>query len=223
MIFAHQAGRTSVRTRQHRLDDRGALFDMLADPGQTQDISKQRPEIGKSLVDAVAKWRSDVISGKDTRPFPVGYREFPTTILPARDGIPHGNIKRSTGAPNCSYFVNWTSPDDSITWDIEVATAGKYSATLYYTAPEAGSQIELGFLGAKLSASVNPAWDPPLYTNQDTIARPRAESQMKEFRPLELGTIDLAKGRGLLTLRATEIKGKTVMDVRQIVLTLLDP
>jgi hypothetical protein len=37
---------------------------------------------------------------------------------------------------------------------------------------------------------------------------------------LNLGTIRLEKGRGLLTLRATEIVGQNVMDMRQINLTL---
>ena len=43
---------------------------------------------------------------------------------------------------------------------------------------------------------------------------------MKEFRPLALGAIRLEKGRGLLTLRARTIPGRSVMDVRQINLTL---
>ena len=65
-----------------------------------------------------------------------------------------------------------------------------------------------------------PGWDPPLYTNQDTLPRPAAESKLKEFRPLNLGSVRLEKGRGQLTLRATEIAGKTVMDMRQVTLTL---
>jgi hypothetical protein len=43
---------------------------------------------------------------------------------------------------------------------------------------------------------------------------------MKEFRPLHLGTLKLEQGRGPLTLRALEIPGQSVMDVRQITLTL---
>jgi hypothetical protein len=44
---------------------------------------------------------------------------------------------------------------------------------------------------------------------------------MKEFRELELGQIDLAAGVGELVLRATDIPGDSVMDVRRITLTLL--
>jgi len=43
---------------------------------------------------------------------------------------------------------------------------------------------------------------------------------MKEFHPLNLGTIHLEKGKGPLTLRAVEIPGKSVMDVRAVNLTL---
>ena len=81
----------------------------------------------------------------DDRPYPVGYPEFRWTPLPARDGIAHGGVRRSSGAPNSSYFVNWKTPEDSISWDIEVATAGTYEVVIDYTCPvpDAGSLIEL--------------------------------------------------------------------------------
>lgn len=245
MLFSHWAGRVSVRTQQYRLDDTGRLFDMMADPAQTTDVSQQKADEAARLREAVAVWRKDVLAqafpgaadgksktkGKarpataDDRPYPVGYAEFPWTPLPARDGIPHGGVKRSAPAPNCSYFVNWTSTEDSMTWDIDVHTKGEYEVAIYYTCPEkdAGSTIELSYSGNKLNGKVTPGWDPSLYTNQDTIPRPAAESPMKEFRPLPLGKMRLEKGRGLLTLRATDIPGKSVMDVRLITLTLQQP
>jgi hypothetical protein len=87
--------------------------------------------------------------------------------------------------------------------------------------PDAGATVELGFNGRTLTGKVAPGWDPPLWTNQDTLPRPAGESQMKEFRPLRLGRIQLERGRGALTLRALEIPGASVMDVRRVNLTLL--
>ena len=244
MIFTHHNGQVAVRTPRYRLDGRGALFDMQADPGQTRDIAEQQPEVAAKLRNAVTAWRKDVFGvasapeargdakgkGKkgggmvpaDNRPFPVGYAEFPWTPLPARDGMPHGGAKRSSSAPNSSYFVNWTTKDDRLTWDIEVATAGEYEVVIDYTCPvpAAGSTIELAFGRSRITGKVAPGWDPPLYTNQDTLPRPPGESQMKEFRPLALGTMKLEKGRGQLTLRALEIPGGYVMDVRRVNLTL---
>ena len=228
MLFGHQNGNVSARSQRYRLDARGALFDMESDPGQTRDIATERPEITAQLLTAVNAWRMDVLgkpAGKtpaDDRPYPVGYTEFPRTPLPARDGVARGGIKRSASAPNCSYFVNWTGLEDAMTWDIEVANSGNYAVEILYTCPEAdaGSTVQLSFGDSTLEGKVTPGWDPPLYTNQDTIPRPPAESKMKEFRPLNLGTMRLEKGRGLLTLKALEIPGKTVMDVRAVNLTL---
>ncbi|MEN3942127.1 arylsulfatase [Prosthecobacter sp. SYSU 5D2] len=252
MIFSTWAMNASVRTQTHRLDNAGKLYDMLADPGQTTPVNDKEPVLASKLTAAVKSWRQEVFGnaegakpkdkakdskkgkgkGKgtdsrnavDARPLTVGYREFPITMLPARDGEPRGGVERSSGAPNCSYFVNWTSKDGHIVWLLDVNTAGRYDVTIDYTCPiaDAGSTIELRFKDSRLSGKVSPGWDPPLYTNQDTLPRPPAESTMKEFRTLNLGEMKLESGQGELTLRALEIPGKSVMDVRRVTLTLLD-
>jgi len=223
IIYSHQNANVSARSQRYRLDNRGALFDMVADPGQTKNIAQDTPQVAAQMAAAVAAWRAEVLpKSKDDRPYPVGYAEFPRTPLPARDGVPHGGIKRSASAPNSSYFVNWSSLGDTITWDIEVNTTGTYDVEILYTCPVAdtGSTIKLEFNGSKLIGEVTPGWDPPLYTNQDTITRPAAESKMKEFHALKLGPAKLSKGRGPLTLRALKIPGQDVMDLRQLNLTL---
>lgn len=243
MIFSTWAGAISVRTQRHRLDNNGELFDMIEDPGQTKSVREQEPAVSATLSDAVKRWRKELLAASkqekadalakaanalkpnavDQRPIPVGYREFPITMLPARDGEPRGKVQRSSNAPNCSYFVNWTSKDDSMVWLLDVRTAGRYEVTIDYTCkiPDTGATIELAFQEVHLTGKVEPGWDPPLYTNQDTLSRPDGESQMKEFRPLRLGEIELPAGQGALTLRAIEIPGKSVMDVRRVSLTLL--
>jgi hypothetical protein len=45
---------------------------------------------------------------------------------------------------------------------------------------------------------------------------------MKEFRTLKLGEVKLTAGQAPLTLRALEIPGQSVMDVRRVTLKLLD-
>lgn len=237
LIFSHQNGMISVRSSQYRLDNGGGLFDLTADPGQARNIATAQPAVAARLSQAVATWKRDVFGAKaagmkgqkgtgdsvpDNRPFPAGYSEFPWTPLPARDGRPQGGVRRSSSAANSSYFVNWTNRDDRMTWDVDVHTTGTYDVMIEYTCPvpDAGSTIELSFGNARLTGKVADGWDPALYTNQDTLPRPPAESQMKEFRPLALGTIHLERGRGLLTLRALEIPGRQVMDVRRVNLTL---
>ena len=206
MIFSHWAGKTSVRTQRYRLDSDNRLFDMETDPGQDRDVAAEHPEVARRLSDEMARWRAEVLpgAGRDRRPYPVGYRRFPITQLPARDGVPHGHVRRSSQAPNCSYFCNWTSTDDRITWDVEVATAGRYEALVYYTCPvtDVGSIVELSFDGARLQSTVSEAHDPPLHgVEHDRVPR-TGESLVKDFKPLRLGVVDLKPGRGPLTLRA---------------------
>lgn len=225
MLFAHWTGRVSVRTQQYRLDDTGRLYDMAADPGQTKDVAKAQPEVTAKLKQAVADYRRDVLKdSKKDRPFPVGYRQFPTTPLPARDGVPHGGVRRSASAPNCSYFTHWTGRDDRITWDVEVAAAGRYAVDVWYTCPAAdvGATVELAFADARLTGKVAEPHDPPPRgAEHDRVPR-HGESYVKDFRPLRLGAVTLPRGRGPLTLRATDIPGKQVMDVRAVTLTLLE-
>lgn len=226
-IFSCQGGRVSARTQAHRLDHQGRLFDMTADPGQRHDIANQKPETAARLAESVARWKAEVLpaTAADDRPFPVGYRESPATCLPARDGVPAGTVRRSSSAPNCSYFTHWTNTDDRITWDIEVASEGDYEAVVHYTCPkeDVGAAVGLSFRGSRVEGRVVEPHDPPETGAQfDRVPR-TGESYMKDFRPLRLGRFHLEKGRGLLTLRALDVPHRQVMDVRAVVVTLIDP
>jgi hypothetical protein len=79
--------------------------------------------------------------------------------------------------------------------------------------------IELRFGESMTTGKVGPGWFPPLLDGQDRASR-KAESFMRDFHTLRLGSMSLAAGRGLLTLRALEIPGETVMEVRRVNLIL---
>lgn len=221
MLFSLHRNRVSVRTQQYRLDAEGRLYDMVADPGQQHDISEAKPQVAARLRQAAKRWADEVLPlvGPDDRPYPVGHSML--TLLPARDGVPHGSVKRSANAPNCSYFTNWTRVDDRMSWDIEVASDFEYEAEVYYTCPkeDIGSTIELSFQGAAVRCRIAEAHDPPLIgAAHDRVPRV-GESYVKDFRPLRLGAIRMAKGRGPLVLRAVEIPGKQAADIRYVALT----
>jgi hypothetical protein len=219
MIFSLQNKRISVRTQRFRLDPDGQLFDMAADPGQTRNVAQDHPILAGALKKSAADFMAEVASniGKDDRPYPVGHTKL--TYLPARDGEGHGGVQRSNRAPNASYFTNWKTTEDTITWDIDVARAGAYELALHYTAPAAGSRIEVSFQGVRLEAAVAPAYDPPLYGRKEDRHDRGQESYAKDFKPLRLGTMKLPAGRGLLTLRALKVAGPQVADVRYVTLT----
>ena len=230
MIFSHWKGRVSLRTQQFRLDHQGRLYDMRKDPGQAQDVSKAHPALAADLRKAKTAWARGVLSElkQPPRPFVIAHPDFKHTQLPARDGVASGNIKRSNRFPNCSYFTNWTSLGDAITWNVEIAAGGTYEVELYYTCPgkDVGSTIELrlestraaGKVLAAIRGKVTEAHDPPLRGAAEDRVK-RTESYVKDFKPLKLGKMKLPRGSGKLVLEALEKPGSQVMDVRLLFFT----
>jgi arylsulfatase A-like enzyme len=227
IIVSHWAGQTSARAGNYRLDHKGNLYNVIDDPGQRKKLNKSHREMRSRLAEAVEGWNTQMraeMGDGDNRPFIVGHLSGKHTVLPAADGIGHGNITWSSRHPNSSFFTGWKDTSDRITWDMEVAEAGDYAVELYYTCPTAdvGSTIEFSFNGARLTGKIAEPFDPPLRGKEHDRV-PRGESYAKDFRVLAFGTIALKEGRGELTLRALEIPGTQVADVQQLRLTRSKP
>jgi arylsulfatase A-like enzyme len=222
-IFSYWNGRTSVRSQQYRLDHEGKLFDMVQDPGQTEDLTDQRPAVAEALKAAATNWQDDVLADfppHEERRFLVAHPDFPYTQLPARDAEGFGNIQRSNRWPNSSFFSNWTSSSDSISWPVEVLSEGDYQVEVYYACPpeDVGSVVELTFKDFRTSATLDQPHESE-FLNLEYDRVERMESYVKDFRPFSLGTIHLEPGKGWLTLKASEIPGNQVMDFRLLMLT----
>ncbi|WP_265241547.1 arylsulfatase [Muriicola sp. Z0-33] len=217
-VFNHWNGKTSVRSQKYRLDNDNRLYDISADRAQLNDLSEKLPHIRDTLVTAKQRWLSEVdaYSAKDKkRSFPLGHPDFKWTQLPARDGKAHGNIQRSNKYPNDSYFTNWTSVDDFISWDIDVLAAGEFEVDLYYTcaSENKGVRMQLSFKNSKISKEITQAHDPP-ETGRENDRVPRIESYVKDFKSVSMGTIQLQEGPGALRLTAQELTGEKAIEVR---------
>jgi arylsulfatase A-like enzyme len=221
MIFSKWTNKVSVRTQTHRLDHTGKLYDMIEDPGQDQDISQQMPELTQQLRRAVTDWKAEMASEStdEHRPLTVGFSSAPETQLPARDGDYSGNVARSGRAPNCSFFTNWSSTEDRIWWDVDILESGTYEVFMMSTcaAKNVGATFELNSGDESLTATVTEAHDPPLRGAEADRANRGSESYVKDFKEWKLGQIKLTKMRGDLSLRAIEIPGDAVIDVRMLI------
>ncbi len=226
-IYSHWRDRVSVRTQRFRMDHQGNLFDMQNDPGQTRDVSKQHSALALELRRAKEGWSRTLLPGlkQPPRPFVVGHPGAKYTQLPVRDATASGDIKRSNKFPNCSYFLNWTKTEDTISWNVDVASSGIYDVEIYYACPkkDVGSTIELSFENSNprvpgasaVRGQVLVAHDPPLRgAREDRVQR--KESYVKTFKPLKLGPLELTKGTGQLVLKALKMPGEQVMEVRLI-------
>lgn len=223
LLFATKKDNVSVRTQRFRLDAEGRLFDVDADPGQLTDVAGRHPKLAAELLGRARRHAKEMqthFEANANRPFTVGYRA--STTLPARDGVEHGTIQRSSKAPNNSFFTHWTSSEDSVTWNIDVGTNGDYEAVLHYTcaAGDEGATLQLSVEGGdSVRAKVVDVFDPPLYDKSKERVK-ESHYFVKDFKPLKLGTLRLQKGRGTLRLGAIDIKGKRVIDVHSLDLNL---
>jgi len=221
LLFSHWNGRVSVRNQRYRLDHSDKLYDMEADPSQTKDIGLQKTAQKAKLSAAVEVWKKEVLVGigEAKRTFPVGHAAYKYTQLPARDAQPEGGIKRSNKYPNCTFMTHWEQLDDAIAWEVEVLDEGDFEVAIYYTCAvnDIGSTFQLMFKNQVLKAQITEAHDPPLRGMEHDLF-PRMESYVKDFKPLKIGKIHLEKGTGKLTLKATKIAGKQVMDFRLLML-----
>lgn len=218
LVFNHWSGKTSVRSQQFRLDHENRLYDISNDRGQKKDVSLEFPGIADSLKIAKEHWLEDtkpLTKVTDDRPFTLGHPDYEYTQIPARDGIPYGNVKHSSIHPNNTFFTNWISVKDSVTWDIEVLEAGEFEVKLYYTMkPEnSGVAVQISHGHSKLLTKITEAHDPPL-TGMENDRDPRTESYVKDFKSKIIGIIKLQKGRRIMSLKLPHMDGKAGIDVR---------
>ncbi|MCK4993408.1 MAG: hypothetical protein KAS29_23085, partial [Bacteroidales bacterium] len=217
-LLNYWGGRLSIRSQQYRLGYKGGLYNIEADRGQNTDLSDQFPEVKEEMEKVAEDFRLQIeaeLPKVETRPFYLGHSALKYTQIPARDGKAHGQIKRSNRFPNCSFFTNWISLEDSITWKVEVPEEGSFKVMLYYTCPEGdvGSTFQLLVGDSQLQTKITEAFDPPL-RGMDEDLTPRMESYVKDWKEMDMGTIDLTEGTFNMSLKALDMPGKSVMDFR---------
>ena len=217
-LLNYWRGRLSIRSQKYRLDPAAGLYDIEADRGQKHDLSEELPEIKQQMVAAAEDYQKQIdleLPKEDLRPFYLGHSALRYTQIPARDATAHGQIKRSNRYPNCSFFTNWISVEDSLSWQVEVPEEGRFRVHLYYTCPQGdeGSAIQLSVGGSSLQTQITEAFDPPLRGMDEDLA-PRIESYVKDWKVLDMGSIELLPGAFTMSLKALEMPGKSVMDFR---------
>jgi len=221
MLFSHWKGRGAVRTEQYRLvveRDRYSLYDMIADPGQKTDIAEQDTATAARLQKAYDTWYEQMMRETgDPPPTPIGHPEMPVVTLPAPECTLHGNVKfkGDKGWAN-DWITNWTSTDDSVTWDIDIVRPGTYALSLLYTCPaeDVGAELAIEVGDQRLTVTITKPHNPNPIPSPDRVER--KEVYEKEWAELPIGQLQLPTGRATVTVRATKIPGKTALDLKAV-------
>ncbi|MFM8399029.1 MAG: sulfatase-like hydrolase/transferase, partial [Pirellula sp.] len=207
-LFTHWSGRVAMRQDQYLLDPDNALFDLISDHSQQRDLAQSEPEKVASMANDVKRWREEVLrSAQAKRPFPVGHPQRPIAILPAQDGKCKGpSVRRSDTAPNCSFFMNIRTPEDTVFWDLEFLQPGSYSVWIHYTASESavGRKLKMTFAEDETIGSIASAHDSPLRGDKNDRVTRKSESLMKDFQIAKLGTFRPNGKQGTCELRLLE-------------------
>ena len=223
-LYANWGPRSSIRSQKYRYNKDGQLYDIENDSGEKVDVSKKHPLIAQKMKNKLQEITRDVVKEfKKNRPFVITHPDSQFSQLPARDAKATGALKRSSRHPNCSYWHNWKSMDEYVYWDAKVEAEGDYEAVVYYTCKDGdqGSVLELSFSGESIEAKVGEAHDPPL-KGMDEDHDPRKGSYVKDFKPLNMGIINLKKGKGLLKLKALKKPGEGLIDFRLLTLKRIE-
>jgi len=221
----------SVRTDRWRAAyerNKWSLYDMLADPSQKQDVAQAHPEVLQKLSAAFANWYRDVSdAGFEPIPIPVGHPKEAVTSIPANESFLQPEAGKGInysgsghhGYAN-SWIEDWTDPEATAVWYLDVLTPGTYTVTMQYTCAkeDAGCEIQAIACDQKLTATISKPHDPPLIGNQDRIDQ--SENYMrKEWATINLGTLELKKGRCDLTLTGLKKVGPKMIEVKAIEMT----
>ena len=224
LLFSAWKQRASVRSKQYRLQLDGQLYDLSVDPGETRNVADQHPavvsELQRSLQDWLRETKSSNPVNPESRPITVGHPDETLVQLPARDAVNHGGVRRSNRFPNATYMLNWSaSPEDWISWDVEVLDAGRFEVEMYYACKESavGAELQLSFGDRVLNSVIAKAHETPLLGAADDRV-PRQEGYVKRWGVMHLGTIDLSAGVGAIDLR---LKGTAEQDVAEMRLLTL--
>ena len=115
--------------------------------------------------------------------------------------------------------MNWKSPQDKITWNCEVGSAGSYEVSIYYALPKGdeGTVLELSHDQSKIQYTITEPHEVQDRGHENDRVT-RRESYVKDFKEVKIGQIKLNEGKGELTLRALKIPGDTSIEFRLMML-----
>ncbi len=199
------------------------LYDMENDPGQTNDIASEHPEIVKDLAARYDAWFADISKeGLQRYPLPVGHLEHNPVELHAPQAYFDPPLQFASGPGFANdWLTAWTDAETKVWWEIEVSEAGDYELELAYGASpaDAGSRIRLyaGNSAIEVTLPAAEAKEIPL-PHRDEAGKARYRN--RDWATLKAGTLTLPKGPAKITLEPLSKPGAQVMDLKHLQMKL---
>jgi len=181
----------------------GALYDLAADPGETENIAAEYPEIVAELRSEFLRWFVDATDGQayEPVPIPVGSPDDDPVEIQASWATLDGDaIKYTFLGYDWDTIDGWTAPGEAATWRLDVLSGGRYEVKISYgsSASAAGGLVRISAGGSSVECRPRPTPTPDVFTTAS------------------LGTLDLAPGPAVLKAEVVESRGGEPMRLNRI-------
>jgi arylsulfatase A len=210
------------RNKNQRVD--WQLYDMVEDPGEKNDIAKEKPDIVKKLSAAYENWFRDVTKDGFAKPrIPVGYDEQDPVRFYAPQASFTGKIHffAGTGFAN-DWLTGWTNASDKISFDLDVVRGGSFEVELGYACSEenAGAKIRVSAGKSSVEKTVTAA-------RAERIPLPHRDGGKdtyinRDWGKLKLGKLHLKPGPATLTIEALSQPGKEILELKHVQLKRIE-
>ncbi len=222
--------RGAVRTerwRAVRSQDHWQLFDVQLDPGETQDVAANHPQVVNDLASRFDRWFDDVTRpGFAPLPVQVGHPEAPEVTLPGHEAMlfPAEGIgiryQGKAGWAN-DWITGWTDARSYPAWTLQVVAPGPYQVQLQFAAQESqvGQLLRVVAGDRVVSVTIAAAHLAPVVPGPDRV--PRGEVDERSWGTLDAGTLQLEAGLQQLTVRADQLRASEMVELKAVTLRRL--
>lgn len=202
-----------------KMVDDTTLYNLKEDPGETNNLAAQYPEILTELVEGYQQWYEDIVAERNLEnvPISVGYPQENPVFLQPHHATVAGNLK-FTGhrgllgerigthprGVDGDWLSNWKQKGDQVSWNFHVAETGTY---------QIGVQMRDSFPMEPISLQL---------LSKDTMIEELIlpAARLMEWTEKTLAELPFVKGSQSVTLSLANDLEKSSFELRSLVLSM---
>lgn len=229
-LFSEWSGKNRVLSNNYLMIN-DELFDIEKDPTQTTNIREDLPKVYDSLVASYNQWYSGIEIHSETKEIPVGYSNYPKTVLPAHEAnlyppFEFRKDRRHTGIAYHSLYGwahdwidFWTNTSAYAQWEIEIVEDGDFEVQLKYALnkEDVGVKLQIEIGNQKIIIENLETFEHSEFKNYDRVQRDQ-EAPETDWKLISVGKLKLSKGAKTIKISSIEIPGNKSIELKSITL-----
>jgi len=194
----------------------------MEDPSEKNDLVKEFPELAQNMYNDYLRKYEEVTEGQALyQAIPVDFAVGNQVDLPAHEGFPKGGIKFKSSPQGWSgdWFTNWTTEQDTMHWEFDVAKAGQYQLYLKYECPtdHVGASIFARSENELIQTTLSKAFQAKRLDNTEQVSRGRVAYD-QTWGEFFLGSLSLNEGLQGIDIYANNIQNGKIGEVKGLIL-----